>query len=743
MRSDGQGMIRRYPVSRWLAIALLGSLVACGGGGGDEPPPPPPDLSGVWAGTWEGLDSVFGQVSGGWEAEVSQSNVGMTGSFTLSGDVDCAEGTMTGGLATGNVPTGTLLRPPCPFNEWVMTAIDLPARSSSGTWSKPETGGAGSFTGKLIATPDGPRISFFSPPGGGPGTLVTLSGSGFEPDPGGNQLSLGGSGLQVTEVLDAGTLVATLPSSPASGEFRLQTPAGTALSALEFNTGVAAPQLVVSGEVLIGRPQEALVLSPDGRRGYVTSNHGGLPEYAVDMFDTATNQVIFSTVLDALHSVHGLAVSPDGRRLYAAQASVGVRVLHGVTLAQLQTLPLPVGDGSQPNPQGLAVSPDGRLLCVAQRLAAGQVTLAERESGAVVDTVSLGAGYTPGGVAFHPGGHLLYLSFASASGTGVIVVYDLDLLMVVNQIGVGSDPLGLAVLPDGSRLYVGNGGDDTVTVIDTATETALYTIAVGAAPAGVASSLDGRQVWVADRGADRLSVIATGSDVVVAELPVDLAPSAIAFSPDGRKGYVAQADFGLVREVGGGISLSIVRSGTGLGSVVSDPPGISCGSDCLAVYPLGSVVNLTAFPASGSVFAGWSGDPDCQDGSVVLSTSKRCTATFNVVPSSSGGSSGGGCFIATAAYGSYLAPEVAVLKLFRDEVLLSTRPGRALVRLYYRYSPPLAAWIAEDEARRLAARLALTPLVYGVKYPWASCLLLFGGLLALRFGRGRRLRNTS
>ena len=92
-------------------------------------------------------------------------------------------------------------------------------------------------------------------------------------------------------------------------------------------------------------------------------------------------------------------------------------------------------------------------------------------------------------------------------------------------------------------------------------------------------------------------------------------------------------------------------------------------------------------------------------------------------------SSGGGCFIATAAWGSGLAPEVLTLREFRDRYLLTNGPGQAFVEWYYRVSPPAAAFIAEHESLKTAVRWGLTPVVYGVKYPVAALALaiLFPG----------------
>lgn len=69
------------------------------------------------------------------------------------------------------------------------------------------------------------------------------------------------------------------------------------------------------------------------------------------------------------------------------------------------------------------------------------------------------------------------------------------------------------------------------------------------------------------------------------------------------------------------------------------------------------------------------------------------------------------CFVATAAYGSAWEPNVATLRGFRDQCLMTSPVGRGAVELYYAASPPLAAWIAERPWARGATRVALTPAV--------------------------------
>jgi tetratricopeptide (TPR) repeat protein len=75
-----------------------------------------------------------------------------------------------------------------------------------------------------------------------------------------------------------------------------------------------------------------------------------------------------------------------------------------------------------------------------------------------------------------------------------------------------------------------------------------------------------------------------------------------------------------------------------------------------------------------------------------------------------------GCFIATAAYGSTLAPEVMMLRHFRDDVLLTSNLGTVLVKVYYFASPPLARLISRHRhLQALTRRLWLEPFLHLIK----------------------------
>ena len=78
-------------------------------------------------------------------------------------------------------------------------------------------------------------------------------------------------------------------------------------------------------------------------------------------------------------------------------------------------------------------------------------------------------------------------------------------------------------------------------------------------------------------------------------------------------------------------------------------------------------------------------------------------------------SEGGGCLIATATYGTELAPQVQLLREIRDNSLLQTESGSAFMdtfnEIYYSFSPTIADWERESPVFKEAVKIAITPLI--------------------------------
>ncbi len=114
-------------------------------------------------------------------------------------------------------------------------------------------------------------------------------------------------------------------------------------------------------------------------------------------------------------------------------------------------------------------------------------------------------------------------------------------------------------------------------------------------------------------------------------------------------------------------------------------------------------VELTGLLPQTSYSVGIRAYDDCHNKSAVTTlsfvTTERTTGEVDA------------CFVATAAYGSSLAADVAKLRAVRDDLLRKTVLGELFVQAYYTFGPPLAGVIGESELLRWTARVALVPLV--------------------------------
>jgi len=148
----------------------------------------------------------------------------------------------------------------------------------------------------------------------------------------------------------------------------------------------------------------------------------------------------------------------------------------------------------------------------------------------------------------------------------------------------------------------------------------------------------------------------------------------------------------------------------------------------LSIYRYTGTSWVLACNASGTVQAGGEGwmvpgsrvDHNLGNPSTIEIQVFHFTGVQAGSPSGSGGRStddviGGGCFIATAAYGSNMDKHVKILTEFRDRRLVTNSIGRGILDAYYTFSPPVADYLHKHPFARAVVRYALIPIT-GIAY---------------------------
>ena len=184
---------------------------------------------------------------------------------------------------------------------------------------------------------------------------------------------------------------------------------------------------------------------------------------------------------------------------------------------------------------GVAVSPDGRRLYVINGWT-GAITVVDPETGAILDRIFTQVPLTH--AAMRPDGQRLYVS-----ASGGVAVVDPENFRLVAAVKVPGQPQGLAVHPNNQILYVANAQDGTVGIVDTATAFQTSTIQVGGLPQFLAISPDGKRLYVSsmrlgEKTPGTLSVIDTTTHQVVGSLEVGRGAGSIAVTPDGASVYL-------------------------------------------------------------------------------------------------------------------------------------------------------------------------------------------------------------
>ena len=131
--------------------------------------------------------------------------------------------------------------------------------------------------------------------------------------------------------------------------------------------------------------------------------------------------------------------------------------------------------------------------------------------------------------------------------------------------------------------------------------------------------------------------------------------------------------------------------------------------------------------------------PDAGTTVGVTSSSTGGAGTFSNKTTSSSSGTLNGCFIATAAYGTEMHPNLQYLRQYRDLVLRKTKPGTAFVQWYYSWSPAWAKWLNTQPVLRTVVRATLWPVVVALQalreldssYTLAAAVTVCLGVLVL------------
>ena len=302
--------------------------------------------------------------------------------------------------------------------------------------------------------------------------------------------------------------------------------------------------------VTVGDLPMNVVPSPDGRMLAISTSGWGKP--AISLFDTRTLQIV--SRIDVEHTWLGLVWSPDGKGIYASGSSENVIYQFTLDKGRLTA----AGNISLGAPErhpgrdvienagyvaGIALSADGKRLYATQ-MYGERVRLIDVEQKKIVASADLGA--EPYTCLLSPDGKTL---FVSVWGGARVVMLDAATLAVTGEMTVGEHPNAMILSRDGARLFVACANTNAVWVVDVARKNPSEQIAValgtdapaGSTPNGLSLSPDGHTLAIANADNNTVTladVSRPGAAAVQGWIPVGWYPTAVQFDRDGSRLFV-------------------------------------------------------------------------------------------------------------------------------------------------------------------------------------------------------------
>ena len=264
---------------------------------------------------------------------------------------------------------------------------------------------------------------------------------------------------------------------------------------------------------LTGSPT-GMALSPGGQLLYAAQSSAN----SVAVIDTGSNTVVATIPVGT--TPIGVAVAPNGQTAYVANVgSSSVSAIGTATNAVLATVPI-VG-----YPTAIVVTPDSSRAFVVSPTS-GKISVIGTASNTVIATWTAQLGASS--LALSTDGATLYIA---SRVTNDIAVYDATTGNLLHTIGGLSFPSSIVLAPSGSTLYVSNLDGSSVSVISTTSFAAVATVNVTAYPTSVAISQDGTEVYVVHMYSNSLSIIATAQNSVVSTVKNLASPFSVAVPP--------------------------------------------------------------------------------------------------------------------------------------------------------------------------------------------------------------------